>query len=256
MEFFKRVVRHTFLYDIAERFRARKVARQWTPHDHQMANFYSQFLSAGDVCFDVGANFGNRAKVFLKLGATVVAVEPQNKCVRALKTMHEENNRLIVIQKALGALEGMAELMISRASTISSLSQEWIEAVKRSGRFSEYSWDRREIVNVTTLDRLIAEYGVPSFIKIDVEGFEYQVIIGLSKQVNAISFEFTPEMIETTIRCIEHLNSLGVIKLNYSIGETMKMSLDKWVNPKEMIELLSVYQKEKRMFGDVYVKFC
>jgi hypothetical protein len=63
-------------------------------------------------------------------------------------------------------------------------------------------------------------------------------------------------MIETTIRCIEHLNSLGVIKLNYSIGETMKMSLDKWVNPKEMIELLSVYQKEKRMFGDVYVKFC
>jgi hypothetical protein len=35
----------------------------------------------------------------------------------------------------------------------------------------------------------------------------------------------------------------------------MKMGLDKWVNPKEMIELLSVYQKEKRLFGDVYVKF-
>jgi len=232
MEFVKRFARQTFIYEIAERFRARKSAKQWTPHDQEMANFYSQFLAPGDVCFDVGANFGNRAKIFLRLGATVVAVEPQNKCVRVLKSMYGENNRLIIIQKALGALEGSAELMISRASTISSLSQEWVDAVKRSGRFSEYSWDKKKIVNVTTLNKLIAEHGVPSFIKIDVEGFEYEVIKGLSQPVITICFEFTPELIETTIRCIEHLHSLGGISLNYSLGETMKMGLDKWVNPK------------------------
>ena len=41
----------------------------------KMKSFYSHFIGKGDLCFDVGANLGNRAEVFLALGATVVAIE-------------------------------------------------------------------------------------------------------------------------------------------------------------------------------------
>ena len=40
-------------------------------------NFYSGFINKGNICFDIGANYGNRTEVFLKLGSEVIAVEPQ-----------------------------------------------------------------------------------------------------------------------------------------------------------------------------------
>src|SRR5688572_28540682 len=58
---------------------------EWTAHDQQMLEFYRQFLAPGELCFDVGANVGNRVKIFLKPGARVVAVEPQRECVRTLR---------------------------------------------------------------------------------------------------------------------------------------------------------------------------
>ncbi len=255
MEFIKKAIRHTFLYEIVKRNRARKVATQWTIHDQEMLEFYSQFLSVGDVSFDVGASVGDRTKIFLKLGAKVVAVEPQDECVRYLKALYRSDRRLVIIHKALGASEGEAELLISNASTISSLSHAWIEAVKRSGRFSDYSWEKKQVVQMTTLDRLIEQYGVPSFVKVDVEGFEYEVIKGLSRPVRTVSLEFTPELIESTFKCIEHLQLLGNIRLNYSTRETMRLALDKWVSVEEMVEMLLGYRDDNKLFGDVYVQF-
>jgi FkbM family methyltransferase len=255
IEYIKKAIRHTFLFEIAIQLRARIIATKWTTHDQEMLEFYSQFLSAGDVCFDVGANVGNRTKIFLKLGSKVVAVEPQDECVRALKAAYGRNRRLTIIRKALGESEGKAELLISNASTISSLSLAWIEAVKRSGRFSDYSWDKKRVVNMTTLDGLIEQYGVPSFVKIDVEGFEYEVIKGLSQRVRTVSLEFTPEFIESTIKCIEYLQSIGNIRLNYSIGESMRLALDKWVTAQELVGMLSAYRGDNRLFGDVYIQF-
>jgi hypothetical protein len=76
---------------------------------------------------------------------------------------------------------------------------------------------------MTTLDKLIEQFGIPSFIKIDVEGFEYEVIKGLSKPVKALSLEFTPEIIESTYKCINYLQQLGKINLNYSVFKTMSL---------------------------------
>ena len=74
MDFVRRLVRRTPLRGLLHWYRDRRQARQWTPHDDEMVRFYSQFVAPGDVCFDVGANVGNRTRVFLALGATVVAV--------------------------------------------------------------------------------------------------------------------------------------------------------------------------------------
>ncbi len=96
---------------------------------------------------------------------------------------------------------------------------------------------------------------MPSFIKIDVEGFEYQVIRGLSRPVHTISLEFTPEFIESTFKCIVYLQRLGEVRLNYSLGETENMALGNWVRPAEMIQILSEFRGNYNVFGDVYAMF-
>src|SRR2546427_8514069 len=127
--FVKNILRSTPLFGIVRNSRIRKSATQWTEHDEAMANFYSQFLSAGDLSFDVGANIGNRTKIFLHLGARVVAVEPQTECTRVLISTFGKNTHFTLVQKVLGSSDGEAELMIGNPSALSSLSPEWITAV-------------------------------------------------------------------------------------------------------------------------------
>jgi FkbM family methyltransferase len=167
-------------------------------HDLEMAKFYSNFISPGTLCFDVGANVGNRGKIFLGLGARVVAIEPQGQCVNVLRRLYGKNKNLTLVEGALGANEGQGEIKIGDEIILSSMSPEWINAVRRSGRFSRCRWDTTTIIEITTLDKMIDQYGVPSFVKINVEGFEYEVVKGLSRPVKALSLEFTPEFNAST----------------------------------------------------------
>ena len=193
---------------------------------NKMKEFYSRFIGKGDLCFDIGANMGNRVEVFLELGARIIAVEPQQSCVSKLQQKFGDNPYVTIVPKALGESEGEAELLVSDASTISSLSKEWIEQVKASGRFSTYQWNKTEKVAVSTFDTLIEQHGIPVFAKIDVEGFESKVISGLSQPVKVISFEFTPEFLTSAVDSIKHLSSLGTVGFNYSLGESMTLVLE------------------------------
>ncbi|MFC1607933.1 FkbM family methyltransferase, partial [Candidatus Latescibacterota bacterium] len=145
-------------------------------------------------------------------------------------------------------------LMVSNATTISSLSKDWIESVKESGRFSDYRWDTSETVKVTTFDRLIEEHGVPAFTKIDVEGFEAQVIKGLSCPAGVISFEFTPEFLTSAIDSIDHLSTIGHVEFNYSLGETMRLELSSWTTAEDITAILNSLSGTS-VFGDVYTRF-
>ena len=156
-----------------------------------MKEFYSQFISNKDVVFDIGANVGNRTRVFAELADLVVAVEPQYSCMESLQAEFKGNRKVILVREAAGAKEGRGYLRPS--GVLSSLSPSWIDAVKKSGRFSCHSWGDPYPVGITTLDRLIQIFGVPSFVKIDVEGYEPEVLRGLSSPVGALSYEFTPE---------------------------------------------------------------
>src|SRR5208282_4078227 len=230
----------------------------WTEHDQEMSEFYSHFVSCNALCFDVGANVGNRVKILLSLGARVVAVEPQEQCVKDLRKLYGKNGRLTLVQKALGAEEGRACFFLNNVNVISSMSIEWIDAVRRSSRFPGCSWDAVSVVDVTTLDKMIKQYGIPSFVKIDVEGFEYEVLKGLSQPVKALSLEFTPGFIQSTYNCLDYLRRLGKISLNYSLGESMQMALQQWVSMDEMVGILSEFKDsdDRRPHGDVYVRFA
>jgi FkbM family methyltransferase len=256
----KALASKTPLYPIYRRLadwrRERRMIRDfqaWSAEDQQRFDFYRQFIAQGDVVFDVGANMGNRSKIFSTLGAVVVAVEPQTACLRFLRSVFQDKANVHLVGKALGASVGQAEMLISNACEVSSLSEDWVRTVRESGRFGACEWSRKETVSIETLDNLIAQFGRPAFIKIDVEGFEEEVVSGLSTPVAMLSLEFTPEFIDSTIRCIDHLSRIGNVRFQWSVGESMKFALPEWVGADEIRGVLS--KIEKTEFGDLYARF-
>lgn len=217
------------------------------------ASFYSTFIKKGDLCFDVGANIGNRVEPLLKLKARVVAVEPQAKCCLVLK--YKFGSKISIVNSGLSEQEGVAPFFISSSHTLSSFSGEWVSKVKE-GRFKDDNWDKVQEVKVTTLDKLIEKYGQPHFIKIDTEGYETQVLKGLSRSVEYISFEYTiPEQTEKTVECIKIASRHGSsVECNYSRGENMEWMLQKWVNPDELISRIQNGELLESGFGDIYIR--
>jgi len=227
----------------------------------KLLKFYSRFVKKDDLCFDIGANFGRRTEIFLKLGARVVAVEPQDACMQELQKKYGNNKRVVLIKKAVSDNHGEEELMISDSHTLSSMSKEWIDSIKSSDMFfvstQAFSWQKSARVQVTTLNQLIKECGKPAFCKIDVEGYEYKVLKSLSEPIRVVSFEFTPTQafILSAINTIEHLASIGEVNFNYSFGESISLVLNEWVGPDEISNILSNLSKKTPISGDIYAKF-
>lgn len=242
-------------YEQARRWKRARDLRRWEPEDEARHRFYAGLMSAGDLVFDVGANLGNRSKVFRKIGARVVAVEPQSVCAAVLREAYGGDSDFTLVQAALGEAPGTAEIRIPEESTIASMSDDWIEAVQNSGRFGEFHWDRTETVEVTTLDALIREHGVPRFVKVDVEGFEEQVVRGLTQPVGSLSLEFTPERLDATMRALRHLNGIGPARFNFAMGEKLEFVLPDWLPLAVLEREMGARQLGVQDFGDVYARF-
>jgi FkbM family methyltransferase len=221
----------------------------------KMADFYRNEISS-QIClvFDIGANIGNRVKVFRDLGWSVVAVDPQENCCSVLSKSFARDAGVKIVNKALGEKPDVAKMYVSSANVLSSLSKEFIEKTSQSGRFQEGWWNNEVEVEVTTLDRLIAEHGKPKFIKIDVEGFELQVVKGLSQPVEIISLEYTPELTSNLKSAIEHLERLANYEFNLSWCESMVMSRSKWFDKEKLFHLMDSMVDEMYLFGDIYAR--
>jgi FkbM family methyltransferase len=215
----------------------------------QLTRFYAQFIQPGDVCFDVGAHVGNRLWAWSRLGALIVAVEPQPHLLDLLRRLYGRSSHIHLLPVALGAQPGQQALYVSRRHpTVSTLSAEWITAVRQDASFANVDWDTAVSVPVVTLDELIARYGRPAFCKIDVEGYEAQVLRGLSQPLPALSFEYLPAALGVAHECLGLLARLGDYEFNWSVGETHRWQSPRWLSAGEMGEQLVKQGKS----GDVY----
>ena len=145
--------------------------------------FYSQFIKPNDLVFDVGANIGNRTVIFLELEAKVIAIEPQKECYEKLTKRF--GDKIELVKKGLGEKESIETLYVSELSAISSFSKEHVDVMKED-RFKGTNWNSSVDIEMTTIDSLIEQFGTPVFCKIDVEGYEYDVLKGLSKPLKSL----------------------------------------------------------------------
>ena len=219
-----------------------------------LVRFYGEFLGPGDVGFDIGAHVGNRVRAWRTLGATVVAVEPQPDFVRLLRLFFGRDRGVTIVPKALGERAGTARLGIATATpTVSSLSPDWRDTVATDPSFAKVRWDRSVDVEVTTLDDLVAAHGEPAFCKIDVEGFEADVLRGASRPLRALSFEYLPMAHDTALAVLALVEERGDYRYNYSPIETMRWASDRWLDATELVALLDRYRPSGRS-GDVYAR--
>jgi FkbM family methyltransferase len=181
---------------------------------------YRDFMAPGDLVFDVGANIGENTELFARLGARVVAIEPLEECAEEIPA----GPGVTVERCAVGAGPGRLDLRVcSRHLDISSGSPEWIRAMRRTGA-APGPWDRRLTVPMTTLDALIGRHGRPRFVKVDVEGYELEVLRGLSLRVPALSLETHRALVGKTLACLGRLRELGFERFAVSEGHTARLS--------------------------------
>lgn len=241
------VLRSLRIYRLGGEARSRRAA---------MDRLYGRFIRAGDLAFDVGSHVGDRVACFRRLGARVVAVEPQPALARTLRLIYRRDLQVMVEETAVGRQAGSAELHLNpRNPTVSTLSGALIASARRAPAWQDQRWTRQVRVPVTTLDRLIERHGDPAFIKIDVEGLEAEVLAGLSRPVPALSFEFTTIQRSVAVEAIDRCQALGYRWFNVAIGESQQLILGQGgsgYTDAEGIRRWLLEQPESVNSGDIY----
>ncbi len=215
---------------------------EWTRAKTRKAvNFYASFLDPvppGKLVFDIGANKGNKVKAFLKMGFRVVALEPEKKSLSTLHYRFGNNKHVTIVGKGVSDREGSLLIHIAEGrSGLNTLSDKWVGSLESK---EENRWKKKHAfrhsyeVPVTTLRELFREYGLPYYVKIDVEGYEVQVLKGMDRMPGFLSFETNlPEFYSETAECIRQLESLSAdTRFNYSVHD--RLELPGWITAREM----------------------
>src|SRR5918912_3640063 len=120
---------------------------------------YARFLKPGDLVFDIGAHVGDRIGTFRRLGARVVAVEPQPALVTTLKLLYGRDPAVTIEATAVGRNAGTIALQINSDNpTVSTASPAFIAAADGAPGWHGQAWTRRLDVPMITLDALIARH--------------------------------------------------------------------------------------------------
>jgi len=213
-------------------------------HQKRLNKFYGELLSDVDLCFDIGAHLGDRSKCFLNLNKTVVAIEPQPIFAKKLRENLGKNPKFHLEEIGVGAENGSAQLQISSLHpTVSTIANNTWQQALNSKANNRIEWDKTVEIEVQRLDKLIAKYGAPDFCKIDVEGYELEVLKGLSQPIKLLSVEFFSFTLEQTLACLDKITELGEYQYNLSIGDSMKMKFDHLKSRSELIAFLKPLQR-------------
>ncbi|HEY2548638.1 MAG TPA: FkbM family methyltransferase [Candidatus Acidoferrum sp.] len=240
-------LRASLMYDLYWRF----ADPQLVAARRKEMNFYRTVLNGlrkNDLIFDIGANNGTKAKIFLDLGVRVVAVEPDraNQEILKEKFLNYRMHRLpiVVVGKAVGQGSGTATMLVeSPGSALNTLSLKWAESLRKgNSHFPQtMGFGDSADVEVTTIEDLIRDYGMPCYVKIDTEGYEINVLRGMRRPVPLLSFEVNlPEFRQEGLECLDILDELALGgTFNYVADYGEGMALAKWLGRAGMARAVS-----------------
>lgn len=217
-----------------------------------MDALYAQFVPAGALVFDIGSHVGDRIAAFRRLGARVIACEPNPSLQPTLRKLYGQDDMVMLEPVAVGPAGGEIEMQINVDNpTVSTASADFVKASQGAPGWEGQSWDKTIKVPVTTLDTLIARYGTPAFMKIDVEGFEAAALAGLTKPVPALSFEFTTIQRDVALACVSRCHALGYSRYNAALGESQTLVHNEWQSAETIGQWLDALPMSANS-GDVY----
>ena len=183
-------------------------------------SFYRNILRGfqkGDLIFDVGANHGYKTDIFLKSWATVIALDPDehNREILIQKFLRYRLKKkpLVIVGKAVSSTNSVERFWIDApGSALNTLSTKWVDSLRENeNRFGQQlNFGKWKDVETVSIEQLISDFGAPFFIKIDVEGHELSVLLGMKNPVPYLSFEVNlPEFKPEGLQCVQMLSNLA-----------------------------------------------
>lgn len=208
-----------------------------------------------NLIFDIGASEGVTIDQFLNKSRRIVAFEPNPILFTQLKHKYGGLN-VHFDPRALSDSIGQKTFHVSSSPGISTFSERWMN----ESRFSGYGnlWPMQLVVDTTTLDRIILEYGVPDFIKIDVEAHELEVITSFSLllEKTIICFEWHEEMSDDLEKILNHFKELGYTNFYSTDGDSILWDYQiDWTSHQDLGLLETLEPERKERWGMVYVKY-
>lgn len=161
-------------------------------HDPEITRLLCRFIQPGQAFFDIGAHIGYYSLLASRLvgsQGSIFAFEPSPQTVLRLEEHVSENNctNIQVLPLGIGDQNGNHEFLEFGASTLNALvlPEDQVPLARQRKGIALLN---QATVMCRTLDSLLKDRTIapPDFVKIDVEGFEFNVIQGMEKILDEV----------------------------------------------------------------------
>jgi FkbM family methyltransferase len=206
--------------------------------------FLRPFVPKGGLAFDIGANVGDFTAMLLELVARPVAVEPTPESAAAFSRRFP---KVPLERVAMADHAGVGRLLVGAKDTDNTLSTAYGAVLEDKRGVKLTAID----VPLSTMDELALKYGQPKFVKIDVEGYEAEVVSGMSFDPPALSFEFHSSLPDQLSRCLGALDDRG-----YRFRPVIRTATEWAADWQAAGELLTFIEErgtdDSLLWGDIY----
>ena len=225
------------------------------------------------LAFDIGANIGEFSKTILDEFEKIVCFEPIEECLLKIKSSDfYDENKIILENIAISNHDGEQLMYICEDSSetpcyaISSLNYDWT-IKSRFAHMSHYNiplkknekchvFNKTINVKSNTLETIIKKYGIPDFIKIDVEGHECTILNNLNTLLkNTIfCFEWTEEYKNELFTTIQHLDNLGYKKFYCIYEDKFLKKIEEWKDKNTFLDFNLLSEDRRELWGMIYFR--
>ena len=203
--------------------------------------FYSNFIGNSDFAITIGDSNGNISEILLQLGALVLVVEPLPENFVYAEKKLKNYQQTILLHEDIGAFNAQFTYNEAYEKNILPYSSNLTVGADQS------------VVKITTVDELIRVYGLPAFLKINANGYENEVLKGLSCPILLISVSFYSYLHTKTTENIRRLIELGDYEYNWILNEEAKFQSKEWLSAKELHASMSDFSGV-RFSGEIFAR--